>query len=712
MIDDIATTRRSDRLAASARAPRTDIQALRAIAVGLVVLNHLWPLSVPGGYVGVDVFFVISGFLISKHLLGELELTGRIKLAKFYARRVKRLLPAALLVSVVSLITVWVCLPFSRWAVSAQETIAATLYLENWALAAKSVDYSAHNQAASTVQHYWSLSVEEQFYLVWPVLLLGIFVLAGRVELRVRRAFFLSLSVLGVISFLFSDYLTSTGRSEAYFVTPGRVWEFVAGALVALAASNWFLKPSRPGRLRLAGAAQALGYGMIGFAALTYGVETDFPGAAALVPVAGTLLVIASGPRSPLWSPNTVLSARPVQFLGDVSYSIYLWHWPLIIVAPDILNRNLTDVDKVGLLATSILLAAMTKRWVEDPGRTKLLAGSSSRKVLGFTAAAMVAVCVLSGTVIASSAIAQKSELAKLDSISGGPCYGAKSLDPTHSCELPFGPPEVENVGEDEAPWFDAPECRVHEDPIVVQDRTILNDCDFTGGGTASASVWLIGDSHAEQWKTGIFELARQNHWQLNESLVGGCPIVDAKRVAFMGTPTKDAESQERCLDWSAEVSDRILEEKPHMVFLSNFASQEKIDDGTGRNQLSQYDDAFRKRVGKWAENGTQVYVIRDTPLTLGRSTPECLSLNSNPLNCSNDKDRALPADPLVEAAQGMEDVSVKVIDLSDQFCPDDRCYAAIGGLHVYYDNDHASGSYIRSLVPVLAARFQEVRSS
>lgn len=180
MIDQLPSVQDGGRRAATVKGPRTDIQALKAIAVVLVVLNHLWPQILPGGYVGVDVFFVISGYLITKHLLGELERTGGIALGKFYTRRAKRLLPAALVVSVISLAGACLFLPVSRWTAIATETVAATLYIENWWLALQSVDYSAQNNAASTVQHYWSLSVEEQFYLVWPVFLLVVFISARR----------------------------------------------------------------------------------------------------------------------------------------------------------------------------------------------------------------------------------------------------------------------------------------------------------------------------------------------------------------------------------------------------------------------------------------------------------------------------------------------------------------------------------------------------
>ncbi|WP_343212776.1 SGNH hydrolase domain-containing protein [Arthrobacter sp. H41] len=269
----------------------------------------------------------------------------------------------------------------------------------------------------------------------------------------------------------------------------------------------------------------------------------------------------------------------------------------------------------------------------------------------------MAIVCLMSAAMMAGGAAAQEAELGKLDAISGGDCFGAKSLDPAHDCADPFGSPDVENVGEDEAPWFASADCIPHEDPIRAQERELLSACDFSGDEKVSETVWLVEDSHAEQWQAGIFELARQHRWQVNASLMGGCPLVDVKRVAFLGVRTTDAEFQKRCLEWSAGVSDRILKERPNTVFLATFAAGETIDDGTGRSQLEQYGEAFRERVGQWTANGTRVYVIRDTPLTLNRSTPECLSLNSsNPLACANDKAKALPLDPLAEAVHAMDE--------------------------------------------------------
>jgi len=275
------------------------------------------------------------------------------------------------------------------------------------------------------------------------------------------------------------------------------------------------------------------------------------------------------------------------------------------------------------------------------------------------------------------------------------------------SCAGRFGPPQAENIGATEAPWFNVPECKADGDPIVVQNTGYLVDCDFSGGRQNAAKVWLVGDSHAEQWKAAIIPMARKLQWHLKLSLLGGCPVVDVKRVAFMDAPSLGASTQNRCLEWSRKVSDRILAAKPDRVIVSTFASKETIDDGTGRSQLAQYRDAVQRRITPWAANGSKVTIIRDTPLTLKTMSPACLSSNSGkPLECSTSRSAAVIPDPMVAAVEALKPPRTGVVDMTDQFCDASRCYAAIGGLYVYFDENHVARSYVGSMAPLFEQRF------
>ncbi|WP_369047427.1 acyltransferase family protein [Sinomonas sp. P10A9] len=696
---------------ASVKELRKDIQGLRAIAVGLVVLNHLWPGRVTGGYVGVDVFFVISGYLITNHLLSELNRRGSINFGRFYARRARRLLPAALLVSLVSLGLAFAFLPFDRWSSIGSETIGAAFYFENWLLAVKSVNYSAHNQMASTVQHYWSLSVEEQFYIVWPFLLLGLFWLSTRFRLKAGRVLLAGMILIGLGSLIFCIAYTAVDPSPAYFVTQGRVWEFATGAvigIVSVAVSSHAVFEDRSKLLR--GVLQAVGLLLILLPAATYNDHTPFPGTFALVPVIGTAVIIAVGPGRPTWSPLRIFEIRPIQYLGDVSYSLYLWHWPLIILAPAVMGRELSNTTRVAVALAAFLLAALSKHFIEDPCRKVVFANWPVRRVLWGTLVGAAAVGLMSLSVIAGASTAQKAEADRAAAIASETCFGAGSLIHPSECRVPFGSPRVVNVGDNEAPWFDSPECKGDPDPLMAADQKVLTRCDFTGGRAPTGRAWLVGDSHAEQWKVAVHELARKEGWLLSESLVGGCPIVDAKRVGFMGMPSNSPIVQSKCLGWSSALTERISAEKPNVIFVSGFGAGEQIDDGTGRLQLDQYASAVQRRFSQWVNGGAKVVVLRDTPLTLDRSTPECISLNSSePLKCANLKADALVEDPIAAGAKSMDQGRVQVIDLSNYFCPDDNCYAVIGGVHVFFDKDHVTRTYVKTLIPELISRYESL---
>src|SRR4051794_20249721 len=314
-------------------APRTrwrpEIQALRALAVSLVIAAHIWPDLVPGGYVGVDVFFAVSGFLITSMLVEELVGSGRIALTAFWARRARRILPAALVTLLACAVGTMLLVPTHRWDAFLTEIATSAAYVENWQLAHAAVDYFAKADGISPVQHYWSLSVEEQFYLVWPLLLLAaVGVTHGR-SARVRLgALAAAMGVLTAASLAWSILHTPADPEAAYFVTPTRAWEFGAGGVLALL----------PQLGRSPAAARAalswLGLVAIVVAGFAYGPQTIFPGSAALLPVLGALAVIRAGAPYHRLAPTRLLSRPAIQRTGDLSYSLYLWHWPLLVLLP------------------------------------------------------------------------------------------------------------------------------------------------------------------------------------------------------------------------------------------------------------------------------------------------------------------------------------------------------------------------------------------
>ncbi|MFC4854721.1 acyltransferase family protein [Actinophytocola glycyrrhizae] len=680
---------------------RPDIQALRAVAVLAVVVNHLSANWLTGGYVGVDVFFVISGFLISSHLDREITGTGRVRLGRFYARRIRRLLPAALLVLGLSLAAAYFLLPYPRWAATANEAAASAMYWENWLLAAKSVDYSAASEAASLAQHYWSLSVEEQFYLVWPLLLLLLF------KVRRRRAQVVGIAAVGAASLAFSVYYTEASPNEAYFVTHGRAWEFAAGALVALLASRLMLPRAA------AGLASFAGFAMIIAAAVLYDHHTPFPGYLALVPTVGTALVIVGGLRPGRQWHSPVTGSWPVQAIGNFSYSLYLWHWPLILLAPFVLGDlldagEMTTPYLLGVLAVSLVLASLSKRLVEDRGMSFGPLARSTKLTFVAMVAVVAAIAVAAGALErayddeVATAERKAEQVMKDPEVMANPCHGAPAMIRENKCADPFGPAEIVTMGPANE-YYDTPEeeCEALDEYKVGSKKT-TTVCDFSRGAKAAPVVWLVGDSHAQQWQGPLFDLAREHRWVLKLALLGGCPFAD---VEFTGYRTVASEANRRaCTDWTANMADVVTDDRPMMVFVSFFARAENADDGSGRSQTDQYRDGLEPYWRKWTGAGAKVFVLADPPLNGGVRARDCVVLNpDDPLACAVDREVAHPGDPLTEVARRPRVPGVTLVDMTDYFCDDRRCYAVVGNVAVYFDHDHMNLEFSRSMKPMIA---------
>ena len=702
----VPRTRREARAHAQARARgrfRLDIQALRAIAILAVVLNHLWPGAVTGGFIGVDVFFVISGFLITDHLFRELSSRGRIGLREFYARRIRRLLPAALLVLAVTLVGVVLLLPVTRWPVNALQIGASALYTQNWALAISSVDYFAHDAAPSAVQHYWSLSVEEQFYLIWPMLLLAAVMIRRRRRALLHRVV-IALGALGVISFALSVWLTALTPASAYFSTFTRAWEFAVGGLVALLCQNRRLPRPLVFVLVVGGLVTVIA------CVFTLRGSSDFPGAIAAIPVLGTAAVIIGGSataRLPFW--DQLAGVRLVQWLGEMSYSWYLWHWPVIVLLPFLIHAPLEDWHRVLIIAATLVLAWGTRRFVEVPAmRAPALTLSAGRAFV----ASVLAVVIITGACfavgIAARVTADSAAAAPSTRTSAGKCIGPDALADPASCDVNAPVTGAESTAEDE--YFATPEqCAQVVDTLTYGDKQTTHRCAF-GGAEPTARVWLVGDSHAQQWQGALFSLARERGWELTISFLGGCPVAD---VAFTGFRDVWGDvDRDRCRTYSAGVIAQIEQESPDLVFTSMAARQQLVDDGSGRDPAEQFTVGLATAWQRWSAAGSIVIPIADTPLNGQVRAPDCVVLRaSDPTACGVPRETALPADPIVAAA-ATAGPGVHLLDLSDRMCDQSTCFAAVGGMAVFYDADHLSLQYVLRLIPAFAERIDDAAAA
>lgn len=688
----------------AARVPsefRPDIQGLRAVAVLLVVLFHLWPNRLPGGFVGVDVFFVISGYLITAHMYREAATTGTLSLRRFWARRIRRLLPASLLVLAVSAVATVLFLPATVWTMTARQIAASALYIQNWALAADAVDYMAEDNVPTIAQHYWSLSVEEQFYVFWPVLVLGLVFLAGRPVWRrpapMRTFLIVGFGVVGAISLAWSVVATANEQSTAYFVTPTRVWEFVAGALVAMIV----VPGARYGTTR--GALGWLGLGAIVTSAVLFDGQSLFPGWIALLPVLGTVAVIVAGATLSRNTSARWLSRRPLVFIGDISYSVYLWHWPLIIVVPHLTGVDLRFLDKIGIFAATITLAWLSKILVEDPMRTKPFLAAMPWRSFAFAAVGMAV--VVAGTIVITDEVEGRAEATEqVLNDTGSECVGPEALDPANGCDpvVGSGPlvplPEVVVLQNAEP---DYPGCQQTIAPSAVKVCSIGSE-----DPNPERTVAVVGDSHATHWFAAFDRIGQMRNWKVLTFVKASCPVMAARRVL----PDEQTDEGELgCLAWGENVRQQIAaDESISYVFSAAYASAYDYAEDPNRPLGDPRTEGFQDVWKTWASSGKNVFVIKDIPPTQGDNVPNCLASHPDDrLACATDASE-LRDDASEDAAISMDDPLVHVIDLTDQFCDSTRCYPVVGDLIVYRDYSHLSAEYSEALAPYIAEQVDQ----
>jgi peptidoglycan/LPS O-acetylase OafA/YrhL len=674
---------------------RTDIQALRAVAVSLVLVYHLLPHGLTGGFVGVDVFFVISGFLITAHLLSSPP--RRVAdLFQFWSRRIRRLLPASLLVLAVALLVTRLQASQALWLDTAQQVRAAALYALNWNLAGEHVDYLNPAKPPTAVQHYWSLSVEEQFYLGWPILLALLFLIGRRSGRRGIVLVVGGVAAVVLASLAWSIHQTIANPAAAYFQTPTRIWELGIGGLLAavLSARGRRLLHHAGARIALAWA----GLAAIAWTALTYTDATPFPGWRALVPVLGAVAVLAAEAPRGAGSPARLMAFRPVQYLGDVSYSVYLWHWPLIILLPAVVGRPKGPVLDVVIAVGAVVLAGLTKVLVEDPFRRPRW-GRPLLKPFGLAAAAMALVVGgaqwqahdILGHQQASERKVQAAIEHKL------PCFGAAALAPGADCVVetrsgPLTPTPAEASREHSDAWTPqahSVNCFAHPAPFEVVT------CHY-GDPHAKVSIALVGNSHAAEWIPTVRSIAAKHDWQVTTYVAVACAFVDNVRQAF-----PDPDAADGCEAWNRSVMKRVQQGDYDLVVVTNLRLYEAADVPSDQSQ-QRFEQGYERTFRALRAPGLPVAVIRDTPFA-GTSRSACLSAHPHHYEACDGTRRAwLRAPELQQAVHALQDPGVHDIDMTPYLCPTQRCPAAIGHVPVYFDNSHISRAYALTLAPYL----------
>jgi peptidoglycan/LPS O-acetylase OafA/YrhL len=532
---------------------RDDIQGLRAVAVLLVVLAHAGVPFLRGGYIGVDVFFVLSGFLVTGILLSEAERNGRISLVGFYARRARRILPAAALTLAVTDIAASLLLNFVRARDAVGDGVWASFFLANFHFG-QATDYFARDQPPSPFEHYWTLAVEEQFYVVWPavVALLVVGVAALRARRRsvgahtARRLLFAVIVAVTVASLGWSVHATSVDPAPAYFSTLTRVWELSLGAALAVAAPSMTKLDTHAcavlGWLGLAGIAAA---------AVAFSPETPFPGYAALLPAGAAMLLLAAGVSShcPRLSVGRVLSLLPLRYLGDRSYAFYLWHWPVLVIAAQYAGHALSLAANLALLAGAFLLSVVTYRFFENPIRRSTRTGKLKALVSPATAAAALLVALLTlqlanGTAAEFEASAASVRPVALHEQAASPARVPKPLPAVVAAVraaqrgAPIPAPLTPSVSNLRGDLYSFPDgC------TPAWTETSSKRLCRMGATSSGKTLVVFGDSHAQMWMPPILRLAQPDGWVVVPFVKLGC-IPDFWK-AKGGTDQRG-----RCGDW------------------------------------------------------------------------------------------------------------------------------------------------------------------
>jgi peptidoglycan/LPS O-acetylase OafA/YrhL len=664
---------------------RPDVEGLRAVAIVAVVLAHAGVGLAAGGFAGVDVFFVISGFLITQLLVRELDCTGAISLTRFFAGRVKRLMPQVLVAIAAVVVASSLLLSPVRADLVADDVMAAGVYAMNWRLSASAVDYFAAGDADRPLDHFWSLAVEEQFYVVWPLLLLLLACLLRRRRGALHGTLTVVLAAIAGTSFAFAVRLADTAPEQAYFSAPARAWELAVGGLLALVLLR------RPLPRAATAAAGWGGAAAIAAAVLVLDAGAAMPGAPALLPVLGAAALLAAGTSAAPSLPTRALSTRPARFVGRISYAWYVWHWPALVFAAAALGP-LTTLEGLAVSMASLVPALFTHRFVEEPLRRSKAHLRRPRAILA-AALAGPAVAVASGVALSAS-------LASPAALSAGEVEGAGQLQRTGGIQVSATAlrPRPVDASEDRGkPYADG--CLVPE-PARSSPQCVY------GARRSSTTVVVYGDSHAMQLFPAVEHVAKRRHWRLVNLTKAGCP----PNLVPVVSPLSRRRYPE-CDAWRAYALRRIRDERPELVLAAGsahhqvYAGSKKLSGAAAGKALA---DGWRPALRELHTVAGSVAVVTDPPRA-PIDVPGCVSEHLRELRrCAFARGRATArAEQVIDGTRRVRDVTV--LDPTDQLCLPDLCPGVIGGVLVYRNSGHLTASFAATLGPWLGRRLPRI---
>jgi len=659
---------------------RPEVQGLRALAVLMVVAYHVWLGRVSGG---VDIFLLISAFLLTLSFVRKAE-TGRpFGLLGHWLHLFKRLLPAAVVVILGVLAGTWLILPQGRWPQILDQAWASLLYRQNWLLADTAVDYYAQDHAgASPLQHFWSLSIQGQVFILWPL----IFAAAAGILAALRRlpacAGMTYRGLLGIgfgavfaVSLAYSVEQTAGNQAYAYFDTRARLWEFALGSLLALALP--YLKPGKALRVVLGWA------GLVGMVScgLLLTVDRSFPGFVALWPTLSAAAIIVAGQTGSRYGVDRVLSSKPAVALGDNSYALYLWHWPVLVLALAATGVEAPNlIQGLGIVGASVLLAILTTRFVEKP-----LRDWHWPKRRAWRTAVVIAACgaILAGPVSVwqtfltaeeTATAAQPRELtpgaaALTPGIEANPAPAARIIPGPSALDNDWAGIQTPCVGSNAT-----------DDPILEGCRQEIPE----GGGTKR--IVVLGDSHSQQYLGALAPIAAAKGWELVTLLMPACRF-------GAESDTRTAE----CNAYNRASTDYVLEHRPDAVFTVASLTHEEAPFET---EVPGYLDGIRPI----ADAGIEILGIRDNP-RFTFNMPECVQRNgADAPECNPPLAESLVEPSPLENYRGKVD-GLHLMDMSDFICARGVCPAVVGNVYVYKDDNHLSRTYAESMIPMFEQR-------